>query len=372
MSLKEKKSLLIGLLLFILFTSVIHFSNWEIIKKNMLFRIPSCAWIPSGLKQKNSSLSIIPNLNTSCAELATKDWLVKMKDKYRKINERIQEVCQKLKNITEKANALPVIQPHNFWVDEKHNLTYCMQPKVGSTTWKELFYSLMPSNEKKRLRRKQGSLLTHRDIGAYFMDNLITYLNKSEIYTKHKHANLINAVNTFKFSFVRHPFERLVSAYINKHKKFLRQIKKFKGNISQSLSETIQCFKKTPSFRTFVDYVISEHDNYWDKAWPNIPLNQHWISLERKCWYCDVTYDVIGRMETFSDDVKYIICKNNLENTLPLHKSLVKKNSHKYHHSTKLINSQYLSLLNKNQLQKLFNIYRLDFALFEYDLHDYN
>ena len=97
-----------------------------------------------------------------------------------------------------------------------------------------------------------------------------------------------------------------------------------------SLSESLQSFKANPSFSTFVDYVISEYENYWNKTWPLFEESNHWISLERKCWHCDIAYDVIGKLETFSEDVAYIICKNKLESLLPLQKTLVKKNANDY------------------------------------------
>ena len=77
-------------------------------------------------------------------------------------------------------------------------------------------------------------------------------------------------------------------------------------------------------------------------------------------------------METFSDDVMYIICKNNLEHLLPLKMAFIKKNPKNYKKSTRAVTTKKFSQLTKYQIQKLYNIYRLDFELFEYNLHEYD
>ena len=44
----------------------------------------------------------------------------------------------------------------------------------------------------------------------------------------------------------------------------------------------------------------------------------HWNQYSKGCLDCDIQYDVIGRMETFEEDVKYIILKNGWEHILPI------------------------------------------------------
>ena len=58
-------------------------------------------------------------------------------------------------------------------------------------------------------------------------------------------------------------------------------------------------------------------------------LNQHWRPYASKCSFCDLDYHLIGRMETWSDDLKYIIRKGRLENILK------SEDSGTIHHSTK-------------------------------------
>ena len=44
-----------------------------------------------------------------------------------------------------------------FWIDVRHNLLFCMNPKVGSSTWRRHFYYLLTIKERKRLESKFGA-----------------------------------------------------------------------------------------------------------------------------------------------------------------------------------------------------------------------
>ena len=99
-------------------------------------------------------------------------------------------------------------------------------------------------------------------------------------------------------------------------------------------------------FPSFVDLVLSEYaksNNFKLRT-----INVHWAPMNMKYQYCDVTYDVIGRMETFVDFLKYIMIKNKLEHTL-----------------------KYFSKLRKSQIRSLYKMYRMDFELFGYNAEEY-
>ena len=46
--------------------------------------------------------------------------------------------------------------------------------------------------------------------------------------------------------------------------------------------------------------------------------NDHWRPQYTNCPYCHIDYQVIGKLETFADDVKYIVLKRNLTSLIPL------------------------------------------------------
>ena len=118
-------------------------------------------------------------------------------------------------------------------------------------------------------------------------------------------------------------------------------MKKWKPNIGNLIKESKE------SFPSFVDLVLSEYaksNNFKLRT-----INVHWAPMNMKYQYCDVTYDVIGRMvETFADFLKYIMIKNKLEHTL-----------------------KYFSKLRKSQIRSLYKMYRMDFELFGYNAEEY-
>ena len=111
--------------------------------------------------------------------------------------------------------------------------------------------------------------------------------------------NYIEKHHITTFSFVRHPFERLVSAYKDK--------RNVKG--------------KNLTFLEFVQQVLEERDIF--QIFPNDRisfhrLSMHWKPYSEHCHFCQIPYKVVGRTETFAEDVKYIILKNHLKKVLPV------------------------------------------------------
>ena len=107
-------------------------------------------------------------------------------------------------------------------------------------------------------------------------------------------------------------------------------------------------------------------------------VNGHWEPLYTHCNFCEVGYEVIGRMETFSDDVRYIIKKKNLEKIIPLSqtklavrpKSGARKKDIKS--KTQKMAKLLMSQLTKNQLDGLYSMYQTDFEMFGYDPKKYS
>ena len=83
------------------------------------------------------------------------------------------------------------------------------------------------------------------------------------------------------------------------------------------------------------------------------------------CFYCHLKYDVIGRLEDFTEDVMYIALRQNLTSLLP---DLIKNNrKSKGKSSSDDKVKYYISQLSNHQRKKLLELYKLDFDLFGYD-----
>ena len=75
------------------------------------------------------------------------------------------------------------------------------------------------------------------------------------------------------------------------------------------------------TFPEFVDYILQEFNNSECSNSFNSPcflVDVHWRPYNARCSYCDIPYNVIGRVETFEDDIKYILLKQNLANQISL------------------------------------------------------
>ena len=75
------------------------------------------------------------------------------------------------------------------------------------------------------------------------------------------------------------------------------------------------------TFPGFVDHVLNEYkesDCYKSYNLPCFNIDVHWRPYNARCSYCDIPYNVIGRIETFEEDIKYILLKQNLTHLISL------------------------------------------------------
>ena len=90
-----------------------------------------------------------------------------------------------------------------------------------------------------------------------------------------------------------------------------------------------------------------------------------------RCSYCDIHYDVIGLIEEFDEDFRYIISKQNV--TLLLDRENVAKNQKSKNGSESAAQkiSKYFSMLKESVRSDLYDLYKIDFELFGYDASEF-
>ena len=169
--------------------------------------------------------------------------------------------------------------------------------------------------------------------------------------------------NYTKLIFVRHPFERLVSAY---HDKFANGnsstvyqlgigtqiIRKYRPGASQlSLKNGHDV-----TFPEFVTYVIDE----WTSG--RRQLDVHWRPMIDLCLPCSMEYDIVGKFETLYQDVEFLLRKLNESEMSQLFRSSNQQQTPK---TTSLLEHS-MNLLSHQQLIDLFRIYEEDFRIFGY------
>lgn len=183
---------------------------------------------------------------------------------------------------------------------------------------------------------------------------------------------------------VRHPFERLVSAFRDKlentnigkengvdhfYQKYGRKIvAKYrpagegppKIRYSQDMDDPSIPAPKgiEPTFSEFVKYLIDTDLTLYS--------DDHWMPYYLHCSACLVDYDVIAKFETLDRDQNYIVRKSKLENRItPSWKHLTKGKK------TSDTVRKYFATVTLSDAMKLYHKYRLDFELYDYTVDEY-
>lgn len=165
-----------------------------------------------------------------------------------------------------------------------------------------------------------------------------------------------------KFLFVRHPVERLVSAYRNKlvinstsaadfkRRYGIKILKKFrKGDAVQNISKT----GHGVTFAEFVSYLIEKRHESPQS------MNEHWAPYVELCHPCFIKYNIIGKYETLEEDAEYVLRKIGAPPSLHFPPLVTSK-------TTALVEA-HMNTLTPELRKKLYNAYQLDFKLFGYD-----
>ncbi len=163
------------------------------------------------------------------------------------------------------------------------------------------------------------------------------------------------------FSFVRHPFDRLVSAFVEK----------VESKDSNYIKLTLLDLYGSCDFETFLKHVLSTFQEASSAS-----IDRHWQTFQARCAYCDLDYDVIGRIETFAQDSTYIFLRANLTSVLSLdsasdetHGIASAESKYSLDGSPGNRTLAYFRPINKTLLAELYHIYKVDMDLFQYNMN---
>ncbi|CAF4810001.1 unnamed protein product [Rotaria sp. Silwood1] len=180
-----------------------------------------------------------------------------------------------------------------------------------------------------------------------------------------------------RFLFVRHPFERLASAYKERiatlekdrvwpehtYDNLRKQIcvRHLRRGSHKILLMRKQCEEVIPSFEQFLRYILIN---------TNTPdgisrMDFHWQPYSTICQVCKLKYNFIGKYETFDEDVKYLLKRFNLSDW-----NFGKQRNNESSYSTWKYQQMYSSLPN-DLICQLKYLYAGDFYLFNYRFEDY-
>ena len=195
------------------------------------------------------------------------------KNYFRERQQRLLRACMKYSDL-DKNGAM--FRPEDVLYVPPYNVSICVIQKVGCRfLWKVLEF--LQKND-------------HRNHASepYRLSNLTGYLKSS-------------FERSLKIVFTREPYSRLLAAYVDKFLSpnpfFLRTgktiIKRFRHH---ALNRSLKCGYDV-SFPEFVKYVLEEEYVY----------DPHFIPIHKHCAFCKQKYDIIGKMETFREDISSIL-----------------------------------------------------------------
>ncbi|CAF4032755.1 unnamed protein product [Adineta steineri] len=177
--------------------------------------------------------------------------------------------------------------------------------------------------------------------------------------------------------FVRHPFERLASAYkeriatlskdrIEPEPEYdairmqicYRRVLSKKNHPTSPSKES--CRNIIPSFEDFVRYILTGTDR------PNgiARMNYHWQPYSTICQVCKFQYNFVGKYESFNEDFPQFLKHFNITNW-----NIEKRNGPSG--LQKWDYQKYYTTLSDDLICQLIRLYNDDFRLFKYKVHDY-
>lgn len=159
---------------------------------------------------------------------------------------------------------------------------------------------------------------------------------------------------------MRHPLERLLSAYRDKlehmqnreyyYKRFGRRIV-LKYRQSDNATTKLE-----PTFAEFLRFIVSE--KYFD---------EHWVPYYRTCNPCTIHYDYILKFETLNSDQDFFIQDANLSGYLYERDNIYPRNNiNPLGATTRKILAEYIRGISRSLLDEVYKIYENDYKLFNY------
>ena len=222
---------------------------------------------------------------------------------------------------------------YNIIVDEKFKILFCYIPKIACTQWKTVMASLGGTETKFWIHDARN----FKFLGDYPMEEVDRILQ-----------------TYFKFVFVREPFERLLSAYLDK---FYSGDPDFHNNYGR---EIIKRYRpggnpehKNVTFDEFLNYVLHIGKGYW---------NEHWQTYDKLCHPCGIQYDFIGKFENLEQEAPYVLEMSGISRILNISFPEIKPSM------TFSKVPFYYSQISKERFYAVLKLFGNDTEMFRYDL----
>ena len=298
--------------------------------------------------------------------------------KYPKFLERLQYIDQHCQNLS---NPIDYKLKHEAGLyavhfNDDYEALNCLVPKAGSTIWISQFYKMKHQIDPK-LHIPPERFANHKFLHSisFFEDlgNPIETARRIQTYTK--------------FFVQRHPFERLVSCYINKFEsppnyiyvnKYVRKIiisnylkdystnrktfeRDFQHLPTSQKQEILKQINRLDSAQDKLNLTFTEFANFITED--RNELDVHWKPISRMCNPCAVRYDVVIEHDNHSEESQMLV--DYLQTNKPTNHPLYFEPYPRV--STREKCNRYFTRLSKGLRLRLYELYRDDFLLFGYE-----
>ncbi|KAK2160233.1 hypothetical protein NP493_1659g00010 [Ridgeia piscesae] len=239
----------------------------------------------------------------------------------------------------------------NIFVDDRHKVMGCFVANAACSTWK---YVLINATGKLS-HTPPDKIPVH---SRAFMRTL--WLHVLSDYTRQEVEFRLR--NYYKFMVVRHPFDRLTSAY---REKFGPKNKVFHTMFGKYIISKYRKKANKKSLNTGHDVKFGEFVKYLLNERPTT-FNEHWRRYYDVCDPCRVKYDHIVRLETMEQDARIILPKLGFNSDSKLPGRNVNLRTPTYDISKGKNISYLFTGLPPGHVTQLMRIYDLDFRMFGY------
>ncbi|OAD60634.1 Carbohydrate sulfotransferase 11 [Eufriesea mexicana] len=268
-------------------------------------------------------------------------------------------ILQQISNVCMKYNLkTPLIKRH-FLYNSQHKSMYCWIRKVASTSFTKLFAD-MKNRTPTRNYYREVDILTPKTL-------------KEVQHVSHN-------TKIFKLLVVRHPFHRLVSSYrdrIADNSKYTAQAwiyteKIFRftrpelfhsntttGNFHEKVFTPDKRLKIIPTFKEFLEWLLQnpEEDDV------------HWSQYYTHCAVCNIRYNYVLKLDDYTyGQINYVFSKFGLDKNKVYFPKLEETRGG---YTNIDITCKYFANLTQELALKLYNKYKIDFEMYNYDVNRY-
>ena len=309
-------------------------------------------------------------LNREMVVEENKDFLLAMKSRF----EHVKSTCSHTSSVSKAYKLSAAVTASHSYYCSNMNVIYCPTFKSASSTWIENLIHICGENTSivdVAKQRHRGNLIEQlKYVGAIEPpDKLWSGSQGSQ--------------NITTFMVVRHPFERLVSAYRDKLERMdmyyyetygKKIVHRFRERALKILGEDY--FSKSNNYGTLLNISPADRPNanlpsFWEFVQSviiGLNMDEHWMPMYKYCSVCN--------LNDFSND-PYILKFESLdvEETAFLEymgwddifSKTNKLNVNKFGNlSSEEVTQLYFSILSQEDIIKLFRVYKKDFLLFQY------